>query len=112
MLPLLLRACFVCPALACCSNIALLWLVVAIYLSGSADKDIRPAAGNLVCYRSSVSLDVSRDNSVLYTIVLASRGREGCQLRGLGVAEASPSTVLVVAQPVSLETSSPDTGKG
>ena len=65
-----------------------------------------------MCYRSSVSSDVSRLDSVMYVIVLASRWHGLSQYRaGLAGPPPSPSTAMVVAQLVALETSSAGTGK-
>ena len=52
--------------------------------------------------------DISRLNSVMYVIALASRGRGFSQYwAGVAGSPPSPSTAMVVAQPVALETSPP-----
>ena len=51
-------------------------------------------------------------NSVMYVIVLGSRGRSFSQYRaGVAGSPPSPSTAMVVAQPVALETSPAWMGK-
>lgn len=74
--------------------------------------DFKSTGANAMCCWSSASLDVSCLNSELYAIVLASRRRGFSQYRaGVALSLSSPSTAMVVAQPVALEFSPTGIGK-